>query len=307
MGGTLAGILRFVVVQVIIFGIAFGVSQAASGNSGSIADAIFDCFRLSLGINIVSFIFASGKMTSSAPTERYYDITGAITYTSVLYYSLASKRLLDLSLRQKVLSCMVILWCSRLGWFLFTRIQKEGGIDSRFVDIKKSFLRFGTAFTLQALWVFLTALPVYAINVSADSMPITWADYCGWTLWIVGFVVEVIADTQKSAFRDESHNHGKFITTGLWSWSRHPNYAGEISLWIGVFISAVNALQTGFTLAPQLLAYACSPVFVFLLINYVSGVNLLESASDKKWGSRKDYQEYKARTPVVFPIIGRRG
>jgi steroid 5-alpha reductase family enzyme len=108
--------------------------------------------------------------------------------------------------------------------------------------------------------------------------------------------IEVTADNQKSAFNDNPANRDKFISTGIWSYSRHPNYVGEIVLWLGATIFAVPSLAGG-----QLISLIC-PVFVYLLLSKLSGVPLLEAKAEKKWGGNREYQEYKRKTPVLFPF-----
>jgi steroid 5-alpha reductase family enzyme len=119
-------------------------------------------------------------------------------------------------------------------------------------------------------------------------------------LWLAGFSIEVIADKQKTVFRANTENAGKFIRTGLWSISRHPNYFGEMMLWLGI---AVIALPT---LVGWQFATLISPIFVILLISKVSGVNLLEANANERWGSDSEYQKYVASTPVIVPFLGRR-
>jgi steroid 5-alpha reductase family enzyme len=104
-----------------------------------------------------------------------------------------------------------------------------------------------------------------------------------------------IADRQKSAFKAQPENKDKFITSGLWSWSRHPNYFGEIVLWFGVTIIALPVLQ-GWQWVTLI-----SPIFIVILLTKISGVNLLEARADEKWGGQKDYETYKAKTPVLIP------
>eukprot|EP00128_Syssomonas_multiformis_P006237 Colp12_sorted_trinity150504_noHs@750 len=191
---------------------------------------------------------------------------------------------------------MVLLWAFRLGSFLFTRILKDGR-DTRFEKIKPNPVRFLVAWTIQGLWVFLTALPVYIVDTSANNPELSAIDYAGWAIWVVGWLFEVVADRQKSAFRADPKNKNKFITTGLWSISRHPNYFGEIVLWWGIFIAATPVLQ-GF----QYLAIL-SPLFVMFLLNRVSGVPLLEKKADKEWGDNPEYKAYKQRTPVLIPFM----
>ena len=117
----------------------------------------------------------------------------------------------------------------------------------------------------------------------------------GLCTWIVGFAIEVIADMQKTAFRADPTNAGDFITTGLWAWSRHPNYFGEIMLWTGMAIMVLPALA-GFQYLMLI-----SPLFVATLLLGVSGVPMLERRADARWGAQSDYQRYKATTPVLVP------
>ena len=119
----------------------------------------------------------------------------------------------------------------------------------------------------------------------------------GFLVWVVGFTIEVVADSQKSRFSANPDNKGKFIQTGLWSRSRHPNYFGEIVLWIGVAVIAAPVLQGWQWIA------LISPVFVTFLLTRVSGVPLLEKKADKKWGGQGDYESYKKKTPVLIPKL----
>ena len=119
----------------------------------------------------------------------------------------------------------------------------------------------------------------------------------GFLIWSCGFVIEVVADIQKSRFNANPENKGKFIQTGLWSRSRHPNYFGEIILWFGVTMIALPVLQGWQWVA------LISPVFVTILITRISGIPLLEKKADKKWGGHEDYQIYKQKTPVLIPRL----
>ena len=224
-------------------------------------------------------------------TEKFYDLTGSITYLSVIFLALYLSGTTDP--RSLLVGLLVIIWTLRLGLFLFMRIQKDGK-DTRFDEIKPVFSRFFTAWTLSGMWVFLTALAAVIVITSEDKVALDGFAFIGLAIWICGFLVESIADYQKRIFRKNPKNTGKFISTGLWKYSRHPNYFGEIVLWTGIFIIAIPVLQGWQWLA------VLSPVFVYILLTRVSGVNMLEEIADKRWGGEKDYEEYKNNTSVLI-------
>jgi len=198
------------------------------------------------------------------------------------------------------LDVFVAVWSVRLGWFLFSRIHNNSGVDSRFTEIKASRPQFLLSWTLQGVWVFLTLLAVLMLNVSNEDVSFGVFDYVGIPLWVVGFLLEVVADYQKSAFRKDPENRDKFIHTGLWSISRHPNYFGEIVLWTGIAISAFGGLSA----TPRAAFVFLSPVFVAFLIIFISGIPMLEQKADKKFGNNPDYIQYKKHTAVLVPFLG---
>jgi steroid 5-alpha reductase family enzyme len=227
-------------------------------------------------------------------TEHFYDLTGSLTYLSITTLALILTPGTDA--RSFLLFSMVIIWALRLGTFLFRRIQKAGK-DDRFDEIKPNFMRFLNAWTLQALWITLTSSAALIAITSATRKSIDIFAVIGLLVWLFGFGFEVTADAQKSRFNADPANKGKFINSGLWSKSRHPNYFGEIVLWIGVLIIALPVLRGWQWVA------LISPVFVTLLLTRVSGVPMLEKKADKKWGGQADYEEYKRRTPVLIPRL----
>jgi steroid 5-alpha reductase family enzyme len=267
--------------------VAYAGSQGGSTYNGIPVFAL--CVALAFVIQWIVFIPSYLKQT-----EKFFDLTGSLTYISVITIGLLLSAAIDA--RAVLLWALVIVWAVRLGTFLFRRIQKAGK-DDRFDELKPSFIRFLNVWTIQALWVTFTfAAALVAITTSVRKDLDAYA-VVGFLIWVFGFAFEVIADSQKSRFAADPANKGRFIQTGLWSKSRHPNYFGEIMLWIGVAVIALPVL-----VGLQWVALI-SPLFVTLLLTRVSGVPLLEAKADKKWGGQPDYEEYKKKTPVLLPKL----
>lgn len=228
-----------------------------------------------------------------ARTEHYFDLTGSVTYLTVVVVALILSDGLDV--RAWLVAGAVVIWALRLGSFLFARVRKAGG-DGRFDTLKTDALQFLSVWTIQGLWVLLTLAAALAVITARDRRAIGVVGAIGLIVWAVGFAIEVIADRQKSAFKADPANDGRFIATGLWSWSRHPNYFGEIVLWTGIAITAVPILDGWRWLM------LISPVFVLVLLTRISGIPLLERRADKRWGGEPEYEEYKASTSVLVPL-----
>jgi steroid 5-alpha reductase family enzyme len=273
--------------------ILIGILVALAGSQGGAAIAGVPLFALSVGlaflIQWLAFIPAY-----LLQTEKFFDLTGSITYISVIIIAVIFSTGVDM--RAILLSILVAVWAIRLGSFLFGRIRKAGK-DDRFDEIKPSFIRFLNVWTIQGLWVTFTLAAALVAITTATRKELDVFAIVGFLVWIFGFAIEVVADSQKSRFSANPDNKGKFIQTGLWSRSRHPNYFGEIMLWVGIAIIALPVLQGWQWVA------LISPLFVTLLLTRVSGVPLLEKKADKKWGGQEDYESYKKRTPVLIPKL----
>ncbi|MGB1251773.1 MAG: DUF1295 domain-containing protein [Candidatus Promineifilaceae bacterium] len=262
----------------------------AGGHNGQMVGGISLyalCILIAFGINWLMFI-----PSYMGQGETYFDLTGSITYITVMSVAVWLSDSADT--RAILLLILILIWAGRLGSFLFMRIRAAGH-DGRFDEIKKYFLRLLMTWTLQGLWVCFSAAAALAAITSVDSKPIGAVAVIGLLVWLVGFGFEAVADRQKTLWRKDPANKGKFITTGLWAWSRHPNYFGEITLWLGIAIIAAPVL-TGWQWFTMI-----SPIFVYLLLTRISGVPMLEYRSDEKWGGQADYEAYKAKTPVLIP------
>lgn len=230
-------------------------------------------------------------------TEHYFDLTGSLSFiaTILLAQWLAGATASD-DLRSLLLSGMVLTWALRLGSFLFLRVRRAG-LDRRFNEIKTRFWRFLFTWTLGGLWVLITLAAALAAITSGRSVTVDALAWAGVALWLAGFMLEVVADRQKTAFRRDPANAERFIATGVWAWSRHPNYLGEMVLWVGVAVVAMPALA-GWQYITLL-----SPVFVILLITRISGIPMLEERADEKWGQDPEYVAYKKSTAVLLPGV----
>lgn len=277
--------------------VAVGISAliAIAGSNNSLSYAGIPLFMLCASVAFVlhwlgfipAYIFQ---------TEHYFDLIGSISYVATV--ALAVLLVPSMDLRALVVGTAVCVWAVRLGSFLFARV-KRAGQDRRFTHIKPLFFRFLLTWTLGGTWVFITMAAGLAAMTSQTRVPIDSFSILGVLLWIAGFTIEVVADRQKTAFRKDPANAEKFITTGLWSLSRHPNYFGEILLWVGIAVVSLPVLE-GWQWVTLV-----SPVFVGFLLLKISGVPLLENLADARWGDDPAYKEYKARTPTLVPYLGK--
>ncbi|KAL8671743.1 MAG: hypothetical protein Q9168_003765 [Polycauliona sp. 1 TL-2023] len=295
------------------------------------------------GVSAIPSIFAQ--------TERFFDLSGSVTYIACTALSLylptirarfaaaaagsakpAWPSILAalagnggaLNWRQVALSAAVSVWATRLGTYLFSRISADEGTDSRFDDIRNSPPKFLGAFFVQATWVTICVMPAIAVNALPVSIfaslpaAIGVTDILGALLFVGGLSFEITADRQKDKWVQEkkTKKHSEeFLTRGLWSKSRHPNYFGEVTLWTGIAtmaggVLASNAGLMGIGLAGGPLGTAAalamagvSPAFVALLLFKFTGIPLSENKYDKRYGDRKDYQEWKKNTPMFFPKL----
>ncbi len=296
MAKTILQPLVFLAISAVTFLICYLL--AATVSSGTIESdglslimvAMFISFAIHWILFVPSFIFQ---------TEKFYDLTGSLTYITVLSFVVFIKKTTVhemLDLRSLLIYGCIMIWTVRLGGFLFWRVLKDGH-DKRFKTILPSFTQLFMTWTLSAAWVFIQSLSALVALTVISTVEMGLVGWLGLGLWIFGFGFEVLADHQKTKFKADPANDGKFITGGLWDVSRHPNYFGEIVLWLGISVMAVPVMSG--------LQYVSlvSPVFGFLLIYYVSGVRMLEARSDKKWANNPEYQEYKRNTPVFFPKL----
>jgi steroid 5-alpha reductase family enzyme len=252
--------------------------------------AILLSFVVALAVNGAFFAIAASRRTDVV-TDLSYSLTFALLAIVLLFLGAAEPV-------QLVAALLVLIWAIRLGSYLFRRILRMK-VDHRFDGMREEPLRFARFWLLQAITVAVVMLPVSYLLDQNDPPALGVWSIVGAAIWLVGLVVEAVADAQKSAFRAKEENRGQFIASGLWRYSRHPNYFGELLVWWGLFVFAVPVLHgTAF-------AVVIGPIFITVLLLFVSGIPLVERSADEKYGTA--YREYKRRTSILVPLPPQEG
>ena len=275
-----------ILISVLSFVISYGIAHLTG--SVIVKNAVLLAYVIHWIAYIPAYIFQ---------TEKFYDLTGSVTYLSVVWFVfLSTYQSISLNFGNLILVLLISIWTIRLGLFLFMRIHKAGE-DKRFRTIKTSASQFFMTFTISGLWVTLCSMCALVAISSPEGLVMNALTYIGIILFIIGFGIEIVADNQKTAFRSIEANKDSFITSGLWSKSRHPNYFGEVLLWFAIAVISFSSLE-----GLQLITLI-SPIFTYILLVYVSGVRMLEDMNDKKWADDENYKSYKENTPMLFPKL----
>ena len=274
----------------IVASLIIAVLILTAGSQGSVSFGGYPLFALcgSIGFALHWAVFVPSY---AFKTEHYFDLTGSLSYITTVVAAIVFNPSLDL--RDLIICAMITVWALRLGSFLFWRIKKDGQ-DKRFIVMKTKFTWFLMTWTIGGLWVLVTMAAGLAALTSNITAELGLISYLGIALWLFGFVVEVTADNQKTEFRKNPDNRNRFITTGVWSWSQHANYFGEITLWFGLALVSLPVLS-GWQLATLI-----SPVFVYFLLTKVSGIPLLDRLAKQKWGTDSAYLSYTQATSKLL-------
>ena len=280
-------------IPFILLAVGLPVGVATLANPGDVSIGDWSAMTiLALGCFAMQWLaFVPARLLK---TERFYDLTGSLTYIAVTVAAVVTTA--APAGAQWLIAAMILVWAGRLGSFLFRRIHAAGG-DQRFDHIKVSSSRFFVAWTLQGAWVVMTSCAAVSAILSVQPQAVGAIFAIGAVMWVAGFVIEVVADRQKSRFRADPVNEGRFINTGLWARSRHPNYFGEILLWAGIAVMAIPYLS-GTQWVVML-----SPLFVYALLTRVSGVPTLVRRGQQLWGDDPAYQAYLSSTPLLMPRL----
>jgi steroid 5-alpha reductase family enzyme len=232
-------------------------------------------------------------ITALLKFDKVTDFAGSTNFVIIAILTLVLKG--SWHFRQVILTLFVVLWGLRLAFFLLLRIL-QWGEDRRFDQMRNNLAKLAVFWIFQAVWVWAVSLPVTVVNAT-DSNPFLQAvDLIGWLMWAVGFMIEGAADQQKLSFKKSPENRGKWCDAGLWKYTRHPNYFGEILLWWGIFVASTPILNKAEWLV------IIGPIFLTLLLLFISGIPLLEESADKKFGNVDGYRVYKQRTSPLIPL-----
>lgn len=222
------------------------------------------------------------------------DIAWGLGYVVLVFYYLLST---DITSRGVLVATLIIIWGLRLAIFVFSRNRKKKE-DFRYMNWRNTWKNFYLRsyiqiFLLQGALLLIIISPV-SIMFSQTQGYINTLDVLGLLVWLAGFLFETVGDQQLIEFKKKPENKGKIITTGLWSYTRHPNYFGEVLLWWGIFIITLSS--------PYWYLGFLGPVTITVLILFVSGIPMLE----EKYDNNPEYQEYKKRTSMFIPLPPRR-
>ena len=240
---------------------------------------------IALGIQIFFFIFAS-----FFKSDKVTDLSYGLSFIILSIFLLLRNNTFQLI--QLIISTLIVLWGVRLAGYLFIRILKIKK-DSRFDGMRENFVKFAGFWFFQAITVWIIMLPATFILSSSFKLSLSVLSYTGIGIWTLGFLIESLADHQKYTFKNQ--NRTGFIKTGLWKYSRYPNYFGEMTLWWGLFIMTIPYL-VGLSWLTIL-----GPVFITFILLFVSGIPLLEKRYNKKYADDKEYQKYKKNTSKLIP------
>lgn len=246
---------------------------------------LFTLLLISVAINAAMFVVAFA-LKSDKLTDASYAVSFIVLALAIYNHSAVNPYVV-------IGVGLVCAWAVRIGVFLLYRVIKTGK-DARFDGIREHFWKFGKFWLGQALTVWLLMIPL-ALASRHDSV---WSalSIIGFFVSIAGITLEATADLQKYRFSQNPANKNKWIAEGVWRYSRHPNYFGEMLMWSGMYLLLFSSLSAGERILGLL-----SPVWIISLLLFVSGIPILERSADKKWGSIPAYQQYKKRTSILIP------
>jgi len=229
-------------------------------------------------------------------TDKFTDLTYGLTFILLSIFSILISG--NFTKYKIILLFIIVIWAVRLITYLFKRIliMKK---DKRFDGVRENFLKFAQFWFFQAISVWIILLPSIIILTSGNIIELTYMSLLGIIYWLIGMIFETIADIQKFCFKLNPKNKDKWISSGFWKYSRHPNYFGEILCWFGIFVYIFPNLK-----GIQIFSII-SPLYITILLLFVSGIPILEKSYNERFKNNKEYQKYKKETSILIPLVNR--
>lgn len=240
---------------------------------------------------LIQAVFFS--LAAAFKTDKVTDLSYGLSFIFLSIYLIFTNE--SNGVVQAITSLMVIIWGIRLIAYLFQRILKIGK-DRRFDGVRENFFKFLRFWVFQALAVWIILFPAGIIISKTAFLRTSVFFYLGFLIWAVGLIIESISDQQKYNFKNDPSNKDKWIGSGLWKYSRHPNYFGEMLCWWGIYIISLPHLE-GFEHIVII-----GPLFISSLLLFVSGIPLLEKKYNEKYKNNIEYQNYRRRTSLLLPL-----
>lgn len=250
-------------------------------------DAFIFALLIISAIQVVFFVLAAGFKT-----DKFTDLSYGLTFVVTALILFATRA--DQGMVQTITVLLITIWGLRLATYLFIRILKTKR-DERFDKIRSDTIKFAKFWFLQAISIFIILLPALVILNTQKTVNLSLM-LIGLSIWSVGFIIESVADQQKFAFKNKTENKDRWISTGLWKYSRHPNYFGEILVWWGIFVIALSYLENWLYLT------IAGPLFITFLLLFVTGIPTLEKKYEEKYRNDPDFQKYKSKTSLLVPL-----
>lgn len=238
-------------------------------------------FGIILAIQIAFFIIAATRKT-----DKVTDLAYGLTFAVVAVYLYLTTR----TPQALLIASLVGVWGLRLSGYLFIRILKTG-TDKRFDGIRNDWRKFAKFWLLQAISIWMISLNFIYFSSFGQAYSVL-----GIFIFVLGLALESLADLQKFAFKSLPENKNKWVDVGLWKFSRHPNYFGEMLVWWGIFIFTLPSLSGTSYL------FVISPIFITTLLLFVTGIPTIERKYDALFGGQREYQFYRETTNLLVPF-----
>lgn len=249
---------------------------------------------------VAALIFLSLIFLIARIKDRFdlIDVAWGLVFIVIAYVGFNDSIIYDDLSAQTLVTFLVTVWGLRLSYHIFERWRRSKTEDGRYQDMRVVYSKkpggltlnmYIRVFVVQALLAVTVSAPVIVLN-SSENVPIGWLAIVGAAVWLVGFVFESLGDWQLREHLNDSKTKGKLMTSGLWRYTRHPNYFGEVVQWWGIAIIALSV--------PLWWVSLIGPAIITYLILFVSGVALTE----KRFAGRPGWNDYKQRTSIFLPL-----